>query len=372
MSNNTADMIQQYELAKQMKSIGMTDFPQIGKVVERLEMIEINVPRPKPNEVAIKMCASSLYADELYAAQGTALGRFFGPKKVSKTEPYILGSSVAGVIVALGDEVKGLELGQDIISIPAQTPQYGKWSEYCCLEQEQVMQKPAQYSPVVAAGTKMAACVSWGAISFADITPKSRVLVIGASAGLGIMAVQFLANMGAHVTGVCSGINTGMVIANGANEVVDYTKNNFADEALKNNQKYDYVFDFVGGMDAEKDGVRALKKSGGFITVTGPLRYIGENKLSWFQLIRIFGHIGVRSLTSKFRGPRYIFGEKKPSTCIMPALAFAKQHNIEMPISQEVPFEINAIKQALHLLMAHRAKGRIVINFQLLDEPNVQ
>lgn len=367
MKNNATDMVQQYETSKQMRAIAMTDFPQIGKVVEQLEMIEINVPRPKPNEVAIKMCASSLYSDELYAAQGTALGRFFGPKKISKTEPYIMGSSVAGIIVGLGDDVKELELGQEIISIPAQTPQHEKWSEYCCLEQERVMQKPKQFSHVVAAGTKMAACVSWGAISYADITPNSRVLVIGASGGLGIMAVQYLAHMGAHVTGVCSGKNTGMVIAHGANDVVDYTKYNFADEAVKNNQKYDYVFDFVGGMDAENDGVRALKKSGSFITVTGPLRFIGENRLSWFQLIKIFGHVGVRSFFSKFHGPRYIFGEKKPSSCISLALAFAKKHDVEMPISQEVPFEINAIKQSLNLLMAHRAKGRIVINFDKIQ-----
>ena len=363
MIRKKLNLVQVYESSTQMNAIAMTDFPVIGKVIDCLKMIKVPVPRPQEGEVIIKMCASALFADELYAAQGTSLGRFFGPKMISENEPYIMGSSVSGIIVGLGKKVTNLSIGQEIISIPSQVPVHGVWAEYCCLKQERIMQKPEVFSFVEAAGIKMPACVSWGAITYGNIKKGDHTLVIGASGGLGIMTVQYLKSLCAHITGVCSGKNVEMVYAHGADEVVDYTKNNFADIAIKNKQFYDCVFDFVGGMDAEKSGFRALKKSGKYITVTGPLMFIGENRLSWLQLGIVFFHIAFKSIIGRIYGPRYIFGEMKPSKTIFPAMSHAVEHQIKMPISQEIPFEIEAVKKALKLVLSHRAKGRIVINF---------
>lgn len=363
MTKNNSDLIQTYQSATHMNAIAMTDFPEIGKVVDGLKMIKAPVPRPQAGEVAIKMMASSLYADELYAAQGTALGRFFGPKVVSETEPYIMGSSISGIIVGLGEKVTNLSVGQEIIAIPSQTPVHGVWAEYCCLKQERIMQKPAGFSFVEAAGIKMAACVSWGAICYGTIKPGDRTLVIGASGGLGMMAVQYLKSLGAQVTAVCSGKNAELVRAYGADDVVDYTQHNFADLAIQHKQFYDTIFDFVGGMDGEESGFRALKKSGSYITVTGPIQFIGEEKLSWLALGKVFFHIAAKSILGRISGPRYIFGEMKPSKIIHEAMAQAVKHQIKMPISQEIPFEIDAVKQALNLILSHRANGRMVINF---------
>ncbi len=359
--DNSLDIVNTYNSATLMNAIAMTSKPRIGQVVESLKMIKVPVPRPDEDEVVIKMMASSLYADELYAAQGTALGRFFGPKVVSENKPYIMGSSVSGIIVGLGENVTGLSIGQNIITIPSQTPVHGVWAEYSCLKQECIIQKPEVYSFIEAAGIKMAACVSWGAICHSDIKPGDRTLVIGASGGLGIIAVQYLKSLGAHVTGVCSGKNAEMVLSCGADEVVDYTKKDFGKLAVQNRQFYDAVFDFVGGLDGEKSGFLSLKKSGRYITVTGPEKFIGENKLSWVKLCRIFYHIAYKSISGRIFGPRYIFGEMKPAKAIHPALSQALKHNIRMPISQVIPFEIEAVKEALNLLLTHRAKGRIVI-----------
>ena len=361
---NNMDLVKAYQSATQMNAIAMTRKPQVGFVVNNLKMIKIPVPVPNEGEVVIKMIASSLYADELYAAQGTALGRFFGPKVVSENKPYIMGSSVSGIIVGLGGKVTGLSIGQEIITIPNQTPVHGVWAEYCCLKQERILQKPEVYSFIEAAGIKMAACVSWGAICHSDIKPGDRTLVIGASGGLGIMAVQYLKSLGAHVTGVCSGKNTEMVLAYGADEVIDYTKQDFGELTVQNKQFFDTVFDFVGGMDGEKSGFLALKKSGCYITVTGPEKFIGEKKLSWVQICKIFYHIATKSITGRISGPRYIFGEMKPAKVIHPAMSQAIKHNIKMPVSQVIPFEINAVKEALNLLLRHRAKGRIVIDWR--------
>lgn len=363
LSITNQNLVQKYKSSTQMKAIAMTDFPEVGKVVDSLKMIQVPVPNPKDGEVIIKMFASALYADELYAAQGTSLGRFFGPKEVSKSKPYIMGSSVAGIIVCIGKNVHNLHIGQEVISIPSQTPAHGVWAEYCSLKQERIMIKPTSFSFVEAAGIKMPACVSWGAIKLSNIKKGDKGLVIGASGGLGIMAVQYLKSLEVNITGVCSGNNEDIVRLNGANTVVDYTKNNFADLAIKQNEYYDCIFDFVGGIEIEKDAFRALKKSGKFITVTGPMKFIGEKKLSWVQLVNVFSHMIVKYLLGKIFGPHYIFGEMKPSETILPALSHAIKHQIKMPISKEVPFEIEEVKKALRLVLSHRTKGRMVINF---------
>lgn len=367
IENNTnktnLKLVQKYQSSTTMNAIAMTCFPEVGKVVDILKMIQVKIPKPKDEEVVIKMFASALYADEIYAAQGTSLGKFFGPKVVSETKPYILGSSVSGVIVAIGKNVNNLFLGQEVISIPSQTPVHGVWAEYCSLKQERIMMKPISFSFVEAAGIKMPACVSWGAIEHSKIKKGDHSLVVGASGGLGILTVQYLKSLGVDVTGVCSGKNKDLVLKNGANKVVDYTKDNFADLTIEKNELYDCIFDFVGGLETEKNAFRALKKTGKFITVTGPLKFIGEKKLSWFELAKVFSHIAVKSTLGSILGPRYIFGEMKPSKTITPAISHAIKHNIKMPISQEISFELEEVKKALTMVLRHRAKGRIVINF---------
>jgi NADPH:quinone reductase-like Zn-dependent oxidoreductase len=104
-----------YLAADTMKAIGVTAKPEISKVSERLEMLEVTTPRPEANQVAIRLCASAMHIDEIYAAQGTSLGRFFGPKKVSTDNPYILGSSVSGVVVDVGEKADKLKIGDEVI-----------------------------------------------------------------------------------------------------------------------------------------------------------------------------------------------------------------------------------------------------------------
>ena len=84
MSPSANTLAREYEDAKTMQAIAMTDFPKIGHVAEQLEMVSVPVPRPAKGEVAIKLAASTMHIDEIYMAQGTALGRFYGPKRVSQ------------------------------------------------------------------------------------------------------------------------------------------------------------------------------------------------------------------------------------------------------------------------------------------------
>ena len=77
-----------------------------------------------------------MHIGEIYMAQGTALGRFYGPKRVSKSEPYILGSTVSGTIVGLGEGVDRFSISDEVIVIPNETGEHGSWATYRCVTQK--------------------------------------------------------------------------------------------------------------------------------------------------------------------------------------------------------------------------------------------
>lgn len=348
--------------AREMDAVAMVAQPQIGHVVDQLQMIRTKVPRPKPNEVAIKLAASAMHIDEIYAAQGTALGRFFGPKHVSTDAPYLMGSSVSGTVVAVGDQVSAHAIGDAVIVIPHHMGEIASWATYRCVATNMVIAKPNDLTHVQAAAINMASCVAYGAIEKAHVQPGQRCLVVGASGALGLLMVQFLKAQGTHVTGVCSGANAALVLSKGADAVIDYTERDFGETGKG---QFDVVFDTIGGRDTERGAMRVLKRKGRFVTVVGPVQHIGKAKLSWFAFTRVIGHIFWRISTSLLRGPRYIFGERLPKKTIRTALNLIVLHNIRMPIDREIPFEIEAVKASVSHLLTHRAKGRIVINFQL-------
>ncbi|MBL4906168.1 MAG: NADP-dependent oxidoreductase [Sneathiella sp.] len=365
MNVKVEERVANYQAASTMKAIGLTRLPEIGRVAENLQMITVPVARPKPDEVAIQVCASSLHIDEIYAAQGTALGRFYGPKNVSLEKPHLMGSSVSGIIVGLGGKTEKFSLGDSVIVIPDQKMEIGSWASYRCVRENMVMTKPKGYSHVEAAAITMAACVAWGAIGFSKTQPGDRCLVVGASGSIGIMLVQYLKTMGCTVTAVCSGKNEAFVKNKGADTAIDYSQQNFADHALSTGILYDRIFDCVGGRHIERDSFRVLKRTGVYETVVGPVQYIGEHKLSWFEFSKVMRYILRRLFVTLFHGPRYMFGEKFPRLVIKDALNRAEKYHLRMPLEKTVPFEIEAVAEAVKLLMTHRAKGRIVINFDI-------
>lgn len=110
-----------------------------------------------------------------------------------------------------------------------------------------------------------------------------------------------------------------------------------------------------------------MKKAGVFVTVVGPMRYIGEQRLSWPAFLRVMTYIGWRMIATRLTGaPRYTFGSKYPQLVIEDAMQQLLKHNIRMPAHKIIPFEIGNIADAVRLLTTHRTKGRFVIDFNLL------
>lgn len=347
-----------------MKAIALIQLPSPGQVAGALDMVQVPVPTPSSHEVVIRSQAAAIHIDEIYAAQGTALGRFYGPKTASREQPHVLGTACTGIVTATGDDVVGFEVGDEVIVVPDHHPEAGGWAEFRCIPEKRLMMKPANLTHVEAAAITMAACVAWGAVEYSQPKPGDRTVVVGASGSIGIMALQFLKSSGCHVTAICSGKNAELARRYGADDVVDYTRQNFAQIAGSAGIKYDSVIDCIGGRDIERDGVRALHASGRYITVVGPMQYIGERKLSWYELSGVFAHVLRKIFVSLLKGPRYIFGERRPALSIHNAMKTIVSKNLSMPVERVIPFELSAVRDAIQLLVSHRARGRIVIDFE--------
>lgn len=212
-----------------------------------LEMKDVEKPSPKAKEVLIKTLATTVTPGDTRVRSsqfGSALfwlaGRlFFGLFKPRKN---ILGTELAGKIEAVGKDVKRFKEG-DSVFVSAGAG-FGAHGEYVCKPEESaitVIPKNISY--------EQAAAVPFGALAAlyflrdqGKVQMGEKVLINGASGGIGTFAVQLAKHFGAEVTGVCSTANLGLVKSLGADHVVDYTQEDFT----KNGQTYDVIFDTVG------------------------------------------------------------------------------------------------------------------------------
>ena len=347
---------------KKIRAIGLLQKPTVGNVPQEICEIELTVPALKSTEVCVKISTSTIHVDDVALAQGTALGRFLGPKKVTSDTPYILGSNFSGVIESVGSNVEKFKVGDEVIGIPSKIGDSGCWATHKNLDQKHIRFKPEEFSHEEVVSIILAGCVAYGMILYSKVKPGDKCLVIGASGGIGSVVTQMLKAKGAEIIAVCSTRNILDVLENGADSVIDYTKENFGEALDSRGKKVDLVFDSVGGMEIEHEALEILQRKGKLLTVCGPEKYIGSKKLSWGQVIRMLWHVLYRSVTSRIIGPRYIFSEKAPAKVIDEMLGFVSMHSITTPIERVITLELSEIKEALKHVSAHKAKGRIVIN----------
>ncbi|MES0488961.1 MAG: alcohol dehydrogenase catalytic domain-containing protein [Leptospirales bacterium] len=168
--------------------------------------------------------ASTLHVDDIALAQGTALGRFYGPKQVSKENAYVMGSNFSGVIIAKGEKVTEFKIGDEVIGIPGTTDEHGSWATYRCLDKKHIRLKPTELSHQEVVAMIIAGCVAYGMILYSEIKKGDQCLVLGASGGIGSVVVQMLKAKGAIVTSLCSTRNVAAVKSNGADFIIDYQK----------------------------------------------------------------------------------------------------------------------------------------------------
>ena len=205
-----------------------------------LELKEVEKPTPKDNEVVIKVRASTVTPmDHRFRSGKRFLVRLTSGLLKPKAGYSILGVELAGEVEAVGKDVKLIKQGDRVYG----GGRYGAHAEYACMPEDRVAVKPSNMTYEEAATVHFAA---GSALLFlrdlGRIDSGHKVLINGASGGVGIFAVQLAKHFGAEVTGVCRKADLELVQSLGADEVIDYTKADFT----KNGQAYDIIFDVVG------------------------------------------------------------------------------------------------------------------------------
>ena len=254
---------------------------------DALRLADVNQPAPADDEVLVKIEAASVNARDWHLMRGDPyLARLAAPalgRRGPKTK--IRGSDIAGRVEAVGRAVTTFGPGDEVYGDLRESD--GAFAEYVCVPQSRVERKPKNLSFAQAAAVPLAASTALvGLRDYGRVKPGQRVLINGASGGVGTFAVQLAKSMGATVTAVCSTRNVDLVSKLGADHVVDYTREDFA----RNGQRYDVVFDLVGNRSLTElrrtltaDGTVVL--SGGGVSGNGKVSFLGPMRLTLRGLV---------------------------------------------------------------------------------------
>jgi len=238
-----------------MKAIVQNDYGSTNV----LKLKEVENPVVKENDVLASVSAAALNAGDVFSMRGSPwLARF--TVGFPKPKNYILGWDMAGRVQEVGDKVTRFKPGDEVYSSCSHT-----LAEYACAAEDEFAMKPANLSFEQAAAVPSAAITALqGVRDEGKLQPGQKVLINGASGGVGTFAVQIAKAFGAEVTGVCSTRNVDMVRSIGADHVVDYTQEDFT----QSGQRYDLILDNVANRSFS-DLRRALTPQGIIIPNSG-------------------------------------------------------------------------------------------------------
>jgi len=228
-----------------------------------LELKEVEKPTPKDNEVLIKVHAASVNDWDWGLLRGKPFMNrlFFG---LLKPKIKTIGGDIAGRIEAVGRNVKKFQPGDEVFGDLSGCG-FGGFAEYVCARENALVLKPASMTfEEVAAVPQAAVLALQGLRDKRQIQPGQKVLINGAGGGAGTFAVQIAKSLGAEVTGVDSTSKLDMMRSIGADQVIDFTQEDFT----KNEQRYDLILDFAAHHSIF-DYKRALSPKGIYIMVGG-------------------------------------------------------------------------------------------------------
>ena len=237
---------------------------------EVLQLQDIEKPIPKPDEVLVKVFATSVTAGDWRMRKADPfLARLFNglfkPRKVN-----ILGFEIAGLIEEVGSKIASFKVGDEVFASCGFG--FGGYAEYKCLPENDIIAiKPSNLTFEEAATVPIGCMTALAFLEKAKLKTGESVLIYGASGSVGTYATQLVKYHGAKVTGVCSSKNLELVENLGADGVVDYTKVNVTELE----EKFDIVFDAVGKTSKSKCR-KILKGNGRYVGVTGSAKHTKE------------------------------------------------------------------------------------------------
>jgi NADPH:quinone reductase-like Zn-dependent oxidoreductase len=293
-----------------------------------VEFTEVERPQPKAHEILVKVHAAGVNPVDWKIRNGAG-------ERLGLHLPIRLGGEIAGTVEQVGNEVSGFNPGDAVYGIITA----GGFAEYAIAQQGDLAPKPRSLEFERAAAVPLGALTAWQAMfDVAQLASGQRVLITGASGGVGSLAVQLAKAKGAHVIGVASGRNEAFVKELGVDEFIDYTQQDFA-QVVKD---VDVVFDAVGG-DTFERALHTLRR-GGFLVTAVAFPAEGAGQAMGINVARAFCKPNAGTLRE------------------ISALVDAGKLNPH--VSSVLP--LGEVKQALRLSETGHTRGKIVL--QVIDD----
>jgi NADPH:quinone reductase-like Zn-dependent oxidoreductase len=313
---------------------------------EVLKVEDVEKPVPNDNQLLVRVRAASVNPLDLTIRGPWLLRPLFGMRKPKETR---LGVDYAGTVEALGKNVTQFKPGDEVFG-----GRNGAIAEYVCvLADRGVVAKPGNMTFEQAAAVPVAAITALqGLRDKGKIQAGQKVLINGASGGVGTFAVQIAKSFGTEVTGVCSTRNVDLVRSIGADHVIDYTKEDFT----KTDQRYDLIFDLVGNHSFSER--RRILNPNGICVMAG----VGGAGWHDGMGMRLAGELNAY-VRSRFVSQKFIAYIAQFNKKDMMVLADLMQSGKVTPVIDRT-YKLNETADALRYLETGHARGKVVINLE--------
>jgi len=304
-----------------------------------LRLMDVQAPVPKDDEVLVRVHAVSLNASDWEVLQGKPLySRLGGP---FRPRHHILGSDIAGRVVAAGRNATRFDPGEDVFADILSS--MGGFAEYVCVRETALAQMPAGLTYDHAAALPQAGAIALQGIQDKGrVQPGHKVLINGAGGGSGMYAIQLAKLRGAEVTGVDNSEKLEFMRSLGADHVIDYTRDDFT----TNGRTYDLILDV-----AAHRPVFAYQRS---LTPGGRYLYVGGSVATLLQVLLIGPVIG-RAADKKIRLLAVRLGAQR----LAPLVELCQAGKVATVIDRRYP--LSQVPQALQYLGEGHAKGKVVV-----------
>jgi NADPH:quinone reductase-like Zn-dependent oxidoreductase len=318
-----------------------------------LEVAAVPTPTPGPGQVRVRVAAASVNARDWHIMRGEPrLARLLDRTVFGRAAPRVAirGTDFAGTVDAVGAGVTRWQPGD---------PVFGEadaaLAEYVVASQELVAPVPPGTSFEQAAALPLAANTALMCLRAGDPTPGARLLINGASGGVGTFAIQLATTMGLHITAVCSARNAELARSLGADSVIDYTVEDFCAAP----DRYDMVLDLVGN--------RSVRDLRGLVHPTGTLILSGGGVSGQGRYIGPLGLLLRAQLMARLPGPRIVVPQALPSTERLEELAVLVASGSVTPVIDRV-FDLDHGADALRYLETEHARAKVIVTIHHADE----
>jgi NADPH:quinone reductase-like Zn-dependent oxidoreductase len=308
-----------------------------------LELRDIDIPEIADDEVLVRVRAAGVGRDVWHVMAGLPYPIRLAGYGFRAPKNPVIGSDVAGVVEAVGRNVSRFQLGDEVFGIGK-----GSYAEYVCAREDKLAPKPANLAFEQAAVLAIMGSTALQALrDHGKVRPGQEVLLIGASGGVGTYAVQIAKAFGAHVSGVCSTEKVEMVRSIGADHVIDYTQEDFAE----GDQRYDLILD-IGGNSTLARLRRALTPEGTLVIVGGEGggRWLGgtDRQLRALVLSRFVGQKLGTFVNKENHEDLLVLKELIESGKVTPVI--------------DRTYALSQVPEAIRYLEGGHARGKVVIS----------